>query len=135
MGARVAEDLAEQFGRAVDDRRLTGEALRGSHEADNLDDPRDVVNAHQGVHGRERVERRRPRVALRLFGADLRADLAGRGEHAVDEGQLAGGVDVLAALHGGHVRGQRGRDAGQLDAELLEPFAPAHPGQPFGRFR
>jgi hypothetical protein len=65
------------------------------------------------VHGGERVERRGPRVLLGFLGADLRADLARRGELAVDEGQLARGVDVRAALDGRDVGGQRRGDAGR----------------------
>ena len=54
--ARVAEDLAEQFGCAVDDAGLTGEVGRGGDEADDLDDPGDPV---------ERADRRSRRRRAR----------------------------------------------------------------------
>src|SRR3954454_1204315 len=55
--ARFAEDLAEQLGGPVDHAGLAGEALGAGHEAGQLHDPDDLVQADQGVHRRHRVER------------------------------------------------------------------------------
>ena len=54
-----------------------------------------------------------PGQVLGLLGGDLRADLAGGEQLAVDHRQLAGDVDVVAGLHGRHVGGQRRRHLGQ----------------------
>src|SRR5690606_26460641 len=55
--ARVAEDLAEQLGCAVDDAGLPREVGGGRDEADDLDDARHAVErADDVVDGGERVE-------------------------------------------------------------------------------
>ncbi len=123
MDPRVAEDLPQHLARAVDDAGLPGEALGRGDEARDLDHARDAVDAAGRIGRRcEPVERARACVRLGVLGGHLGADLAGRGERAVDEGQLAARVDEAAVHDGGDVGGDGGRDRGQLDAELGQPF-------------
>ena len=60
MGARFAEQLTEQLGRAVDDAGLSAESRCGGDEADDLDHPGHRVDADEGVDGGQRVERADP---------------------------------------------------------------------------
>ncbi|MNR68989.1 hypothetical protein D3C85_1939140 [compost metagenome] len=57
MLAGVAEDLAQQVGRAVDHTGLAGERRVRGDEPDNLDDPRDPVEVpDDAFHGRQGVD-------------------------------------------------------------------------------
>ena len=68
MRARLAEDLTEEFGCAVDDAGLAVEAGSGGDETDDLDHPGDGVDADQRVDGRQRVERADRASALASSG-------------------------------------------------------------------
>ena len=60
MHAGVAEGLAEQLARTVDDARLTGEVGGAGHETDDLDHADDLVEvADDRLHRGDRVERAR----------------------------------------------------------------------------
>ena len=56
MRSGLAEHLAEQVRRAVDDGRLAGEVGAAGHVADDLDHPDDRVDADQGMHRGQRVQ-------------------------------------------------------------------------------
>ena len=61
--------------------------------------------------------------------------LAGVKQLAVDEGQLAGGVDEVADSHRRHVGGDGCGDGGQFDAQFAETIGNGHGYSPLGRLR
>ncbi len=121
MAADLAEDLGQHVRGAVHHAGLTGERGVGGHEADDLDDLGDPVQvAHQLVHRGHRVHGACPRELLGAFGGDLRAHLAGGGQGAGHEGELAGGQHEVAVPQRRDVGADRRRDGGSVDAELRE---------------
>lgn len=98
----VSEDLTVQLGHAVDDGRLLGEVISGVDEAGDLDDAHDIVEVtdHSGDGGQS-VE---PGGACQLVAGvevDIRAQVTGGGQLAVDDRQLAGGIDVVPGAQRG----------------------------------
>ena len=124
---------------AVDHGRLAGERRVGGDEADDLDDARDLVERPDlRRDGGERVERGGAGERRGHERADeplAVADLAGRGEGALDEGQLAGRVDVAARAHRRDVGRDRGGDLGELEPELGEALPRTRCVTPVGRLR
>ena len=87
-----------------------------------------VEVAHDRLHGRDGVERAGLRELLGVLGGHQPvavADLAGGGQRAGDEGQLAGGVDVVAVAHRRDVGRDRRRDVGDAQPELGQPVLDA----------
>ena len=70
---------------------------------------------------RQDVERAEPRRVLALGEIEVRAKLAGDGELAVLERQLAGDEQLAVEMEKGHVVGDRRRDLGQGEVERLQP--------------
>ena len=89
MRPELAERLQQQVAGAVDDAGLAGEVRRAGDEADDLDDAHDRLEERDRLHGGDRVQRADRGELGSPLGRHLGADLARRGEHAVDEGQLA----------------------------------------------
>ena len=90
---------------------------------DDLDDPLDQREvADLGLDGGDGVQRALLRAVDRLLEADLAADLAGGHQLAGAHRQLAGGEDVVAGAHGGHVDRHRLGDLGHRQPELGQPL-------------
>ena len=88
----------------------------GRDEADHLDHLGHRVQTDQRIHRRQRVERTDPRERLADLGGDVGPDLAGGGQLAVHERQLARGVNEVAGAHRGNVGRQRRDHLRKLDA-------------------
>jgi hypothetical protein len=125
VDARLAEHLVQQRAGAVDHAGLAREGRVARHEADDLDHPDHAVQVpDQRGDGRDGVQRGGAGQVLgRLRGhpAGAGADLAGHGQLAGHERQLARRVHVRAGLHRRDVGGDGRGDLRQLDAELREP--------------
>ena len=87
---------AEQLAGAVDHAGLTGEVRGAGDEADDLDDPDDLVEVadRSASTAASALSAQIAASSLAVARGDLGADLAGRGQRAVDHRQLARGVDV-----------------------------------------
>src|SRR5271166_986417 len=86
MPARFAEHLQQQFACAVHDLGLASEIRGTCHESGQLDNPPDSGKPARG-RGRcgQRVERAGTGQGSCLGGADVRADLPGRHQRAVND--------------------------------------------------
>ena len=120
--AGVAEHVAEQLARTVHDAGLAGEVRGARDEADDLDDAddrfeRSPISARIAASA---FSAHRAASSLAWSGVDLGADLAGRGERAVDHRELARGVDVRAGAHGRDVRRDGAAHGRQREPELRD---------------
>ena len=123
----VAQDVAQQFGCAVDHLRLLRE-LAGRGDVAGQPD-----HAAHGVERAEHARRRRQTVDRALPGrgpprlqVDLRAQPAAGDEGAVGDRELAGHVEQVARAHGGPVEPYRRGGRRQGDAEFLQAVVDGH---------
>jgi hypothetical protein len=123
MPTAVSEDLAEELTGPVTDLRLAGEVWLARYEDQHLD------HLQNGVHSTglcrdsgNRIQRRNSCTAGRLFHTQLRTDLSGGDEPAVDRRQLTRGVNQVTDPDGwdvrGHWRGHRWQIQPQIGQTL-----------------
>lgn len=119
MLSAIAEDLPVEFGDAVDDGGLLGEVVGGVDEAGDLDDADDPVEVPDDSRDRgQGVEAGGASQLVAGVDIDIRAQMSGGRQFSVDDGQLTGGVDVVAGSQRRDVGAGGGGDLGQIEAEL-----------------
>ena len=110
VAAVLAEDLLEEFACAVSDLGVVGKVRCARDEDAHAHDAGDVVQpAGVLMQSRQAVDGTGSSQALGLLEADVDTDPAGLGQVAVDEGELAADVSVVAVDADGDVGRDRRR--------------------------
>lgn len=129
VSGAVAEDLVEEFGGAVGDGRVLGEARSGVQmrfEAEDLAESVEaaevVADAGEGVEGGEACG------LASLIDAEFAADLADPFGAAVLDGELCGDEEEIACDGGGLVGPARGWGLGEGDGAFAESVVDGHGG-------
>ena len=122
MFAGIAEGGDHQVRRAVDDGRLLREIGCRGNEAAELDHTHHAVQI--AVAGRldlgDQVDRADLRLLVAILDGGVVAEMACRGQLAVDKGHLAGDIDHVAALDPRNIVGGRSRCVRNSDAHFIE---------------
>src|SRR5487761_1434807 len=125
MAARLAEDLHQLVGGAIDDCRLLDETWSAADHAEQLDHPRQPVHpAGRRGGGGHQVDGDLAGETAGGLEIDVIADPPGH-HPTVNPGEEAGEEEEVTSLPGGDVASQCPRGLGEADAQLGEPLAPA----------
>src|SRR5688572_27734885 len=118
----IAEDFDHQIRGGVEHLGMVGKARSGvdeAVEAQQLDDAVEIAQRRSGL-GQD-VKRAKPRRRLALAEIEFGAKLAGHGNFAVGERQLAGNVELAVEVKKGHVAAKGGSGLRQNEVERLQP--------------